>query len=116
MERFLSLWGRQSVLRCSTGQFPKKARPLEHEKLLRKGMSYSKFNVNVHTASGAAANALLPPTTVRGSKEVRGRRWMDIEFDSRAFQVDLLVVRVANLMNLERVVAASFRLYGELPT
>ena len=78
-------------------------------------MSYSKFNVNVHTDSGAAANALLPPTTVRGSKEVRGRRWMDIDFDSRAFQVDLLVVRVANLMNLERVVPASVWLYGELP-
>ena len=78
-------------------------------------MSYSKFNVNVHTASGATANTLLPPTTVRGSEEVRRRRWMDIEFDSRAFQVDLLVVRVADLMNLERVVPASVRLYGELP-
>ena len=48
--------------------------------------------------------------------EVR-RRWrVYIQFDRSRLQIDFLVVRVANLINLERVVTAAIRLYGKLPT
>ena len=78
--------------------------------------THPEFDIHVDLATRAATNALLAPSSVRVTNEVGRGRWMHIKLNRGALDVDFLVVRVTDLVDLERVVPTAVRLHGELAT